>query len=200
MLQVEGGPDSFLPPESSKGWAGRLYMCLVPSTTSRPYPLPPNPFSNRYGSKLREKNLANGVDFLWVACFLGPSRATWCAPKRPKQHLKHWGGVEWAGGQGWQVKFLELNCSYNFNLLWWSKDQMVDLQDLCCMCNYFQTRLNGSIFTTPKRVSEKASSKMPTVVNGPRFVLHKCDPNLQLVTLGVLTSILHVALEVLLGV
>jgi hypothetical protein len=130
MLQVEGGPDSFLPPESSKGWAGRLYMCLVPSTTSRPYPLPPNPFSNRYGSKLREKNLANGVDFLWVACFLGPSRATWCAPKRPKQHLKHWGGVEWAGGQGWQVKFLELNCSYNFNLLWWSKDQMVDLEDL----------------------------------------------------------------------
>jgi len=46
------------------------------------------------------KNLANGVDFLWVACFLGPSRVTWCAPKRPKQHLKHWGGVGWGGRAG----------------------------------------------------------------------------------------------------
>jgi hypothetical protein len=199
MLQVEGGPDSFLPPESSKGWAGRLYMCLVPSTTSRPYPLPPNPFSNRYGSKLREKNLANGVDFLWVACFLGPSRATWCAPKRPKQHLKHWGGVgRWAGkgGKSSSSNWIVPTTSTFFDdpkIKWWILKILLHVQ-------LFPNKVERFNFYYTQESERESKLEDANRGEWSKVCIAQMWSQLATCNIGCSPQVLHVALEVLLGV
>jgi len=120
MLQVEGGPD-FFPATGIKQRMGRKVRHVF-GTLDNISTIPPPPFSNRYGSKLWEK-LGQWIGFFFVSSmffgtFLG---ATWCSPKTPKQHLKHCFG----GRRGWQVKSLELNCSYDFEpsfdpkIKWW---------------------------------------------------------------------------------
>jgi hypothetical protein len=104
------------------------------------------------------------------------------SPKRPKQHLKHWG--EARGGRGWQVKsprielFLQLQPSFDPKIKWWIFKILLHVE-------LFPNKVEWFNFTTPKRA---LNSKTPTVVNGPRFVCiaqNVIDPNMQLVTLGV---------------
>ncbi len=70
--------------------------------------------------------------------------------------------------------FLQLQPSFDPKIKWWIYKILLHVE-------LFPNKVEWFNFTTPKR----ASSKMPTVVNGPRFVLHKCHRNMQLVTLDV---------------
>lgn len=65
------------------------------------------------------------------------------SPKRPKQHLKHWGG----GGRGWQVKsplFLQLRPSFDPKIKWWIFKILMHVE-------LFPNKVEWFNFTTPKR-------------------------------------------------